>query len=97
MPQELASGADVTAFPAPEQLRFTRSLGFPAWFSKGVLLGFDAHELHHVYPAVPGYRLSEIAWEPPGRFPWWQWIRRVRRMPGEEFLFRNRDQTSADV
>ena len=83
VPQQLANGTTVAAHPAPEQVRFTRSLVFPAWFSKIVLLGFDAHELHHAYPAVPGYRLSSIDWEPPGRFVWWRWILRVRAMPGE--------------
>ena len=90
-------GRAVAAHPAPEQVPFTRSLVFPAWFSKLVLLGFDAHELHHAYPAVPGYRLSAIDWEPPGRFTWWRWILAARAMPGDDFLFKNRDQTGADV
>jgi fatty acid desaturase len=97
VPQKLSNHTAVSAHPATEQIPFTRSLVFPAWFSKGVLLGFDAHELHHAFPAVPGYRLSAIDWKPPGRFAWWRWILAVRRMQGEDFLFRNRNQTGADV
>lgn len=97
VPQKLSLGQPVSAFPAPEQAPFTRSLVFPAWISKVLLVGFDAHELHHVYPAVPGYRLSEIGWQPPNAHLWWRWMVRVRAMRGEDFLFKNRDQTGADV
>ena len=97
VPQKLSGGEDVPAHAAAAQVPFTRSLVFPAWFSRFVLVGFDAHELHHAYPAVPGYRLSEIDWEPPGRFDWLRWLVAVRSMRGEDFLFRNRDQTGMDV
>ena len=97
VPQHLSKGEPVAAHPAPDQVPFTRSLVFPPWFSKLILLGFDAHELHHAYPAVPGYRLSAIDWEPPGRFTWWRWILTARAMPGDVFLFQNRDQTGAKV
>jgi len=37
-----------------------------AWLS-AALLHFDAHELHHMYPFVPGYRLHGVAYTPAER------------------------------
>lgn len=95
IPQQLSHGETVRPFPTIEQEVFTRSLVFPAWLS-AVLLHIDAHELHHMYPFVPGYRLGGIAYETENEIGVWTWIRRARAMPGEIFLFHNRLETGAD-
>jgi fatty acid desaturase len=95
IPQQLSHGEPVRPFPTVEQEVFTRSLVFPAWLS-AVLLHIDAHELHHMYPFVPGYRLGGIAYETENEIDVWTWIRRARAMPGEIFLFHNRLETGAD-
>jgi omega-6 fatty acid desaturase (delta-12 desaturase) len=97
IPLRLARGEDVAPIPAPEQAPFTRSLRFPAWISIGLLTGFDAHELHHVYPFVPGPRLRAIPWTPPNEAPAWAWIRAAKRVPAEVFLFKNRDTSGLSV
>lgn len=96
VPLQLSNGEPVPAIGAPDQAVFTRSLRFPTWFSSAILLHFDAHELHHIYPYVPGYRLGAIDYAPGNDFHWWTWIRAVRRMPADVFLFSNRDE-SVDV
>jgi fatty acid desaturase len=50
-------------------------------------LHFDAHELHHLYPSVPGYLLRRIAYVPPNEESWRRWVREVKRMSGTRFLF----------
>jgi fatty acid desaturase len=97
VPLQLANGEPVAAIGARDQAVFTRSLRFPRWFSASILLHFDAHELHHMYPFVPGYRLGSIDYEPGNHFHWWTWISTVRRMPADVFLFSNRNDTGADV
>ncbi len=62
-----------------------------------MLLHFDAHELHHLYPAVPGYHLRSIPYQPPNEVAWWGWIRRARRMPAERFMFQNRHDTGESL
>jgi fatty acid desaturase len=62
-----------------------------------LLLHIDAHELHHMYPFVPGYRLGGIAYETENEIGVWTWVRRARAMPGELFLFHNRLETGADI
>lgn len=96
IPQQVSHGENVRPFPTIEQEVFTRSLVFPPWLSS-LLLHIDAHELHHMYPFVPGYHLSGITYETENEIDCWTWIRRARAMPGELFLFHNRLETGADI
>ncbi|MEP6733397.1 MAG: fatty acid desaturase [bacterium] len=96
VPQNVSDGSDVRPFPAIEQEVFTRSLVFPHWLSV-LLLHIDAHELHHMYPFVPGYKLGAISYETENEIECWTWIRRARALPGEVFLFQNRLETGADI
>ena len=96
IPQQLSGGADVRPFPTIEQEVFTRSLVFPRWLS-ALLLHIDAHELHHMYPFVPGYRLDAIPYDTENEIDVVTWTRRSRALPGEVFLFQNRLESGADV
>ena len=96
IPQQLSHGEEVRPFPTIEQEVFTRSLVFPRWLA-ALTLHIDAHELHHMYPFVPGYRLGAIEYETENEIDWWTWIRRARALPGEVFLFKNRLETGADI
>jgi acyl-lipid omega-6 desaturase (Delta-12 desaturase) len=96
IPQNISHGEAVRPFPTVEQEVYTRSLRFPAWLS-ALLLNIDAHELHHMYPFVPGYRLTAIPYDTGNEIWWWTWVRRARRLPGELFLFHNRLETGADL
>ena len=96
VPMGLSHGQDVIPHAAIDQEQFTRSLRFPAWLSR-LLLHFDAHELHHMYPFVPGYRLAEIPYSPANEVSCWRWIPAARGVPGEVLLFQNRHQSGYDV
>lgn len=86
MPTHLSHGETVRLFPPIEQGPFTRSLRLPPWLS-WLILHFDAHELHHLYPAVPGYLLRRIHYSPPNDVHWLTWLREVKAMSGSHFLF----------
>jgi acyl-lipid omega-6 desaturase (Delta-12 desaturase) len=96
VPMGLSHGVEVTPHAAIAQEQFTRSLRFPSWLS-ALLLHFDAHELHHMYPFVPGHRLAEISYSPANEVTGWRWIRAARAVPGEVLLFQNRTQSGYDV
>jgi fatty acid desaturase len=93
---EVSCGGRVAPHSAMDQERFTRSLRLPGVVSRAVL-HFDAHELHHMYPFVPGYRLRDIAYEPQNEIGWRQWVVAARRIPGDVLLFQNRQQTGFDL
>jgi fatty acid desaturase len=96
LPQNLSQGRQVPPFPALKQEIFTRSLVFPRWLS-ALLLHIDAHELHHMYPFVPGYRLRAICYDTRNQVDWLIWITRARALPGETLIFHNRLETGADI
>ena len=86
IPQQLSDGEPVRPFPTIEQEVFTRSLVFPRWLS-ALLLHIDAHELHHMYPFVPGYRLGGVPYETENEIGLWAWIRGARRCRASCFCF----------
>lgn len=92
IPQNVSGGASVPPFPALEQEPFTRSLRLPRAASAFVL-NFDAHELHHMYPFVPGYHLHRIAYVPGNEIGWRQWVRGAKQMRGDVLLFQNRRES----
>lgn len=96
LPQGVSGGESVRPYPAIEQAPFTRSLRLPSWAS-ALVLHFDAHELHHMYPFVPGYHLREIPYSPENEIGWWQWVTRAKRTPADVLLFENRLHTGLDV
>ena len=93
LPQKLSRGERVQPLSPEAQARHTRSLGFPRWFAQWVLFNFNAHELHHRFAAVPGYRLGELRAGAPNEVPWRTWLRAAKRLRGSVFVFQSRDET----
>jgi fatty acid desaturase len=96
MPQHVSHGAAVRPYPAIEQAPFTRSLKLPRVASV-LMLNFDAHELHHMFPFVPGYYLDRVPYTPPNSVGVWQWIAGAKRLKAEVLLFDNRLGTGLDL
>lgn len=46
--------------PAWQQHRGARSCMYPKWFAKYVVLNFNYHIEHHLFPDVPWYRLDQL-------------------------------------
>lgn len=93
IPQRVSAGRPVQPLRPTAQAQYTRSLRFPPWIAQWLLINFNAHELHHRYTAVPGYRLRELACMQPNEVDWYLWLRAAKRMRGSVFLFENRETT----
>ena len=96
IPTNLSQGEKVPPFPALEQEVFTRSLVMPSWLSK-MLLHIDAHELHHMYPFVPGYRLRDIPYDTRNEIDWRVWVKGARAVQGETLMFHNLTETGVNI
>jgi omega-6 fatty acid desaturase (delta-12 desaturase) len=96
IPQHVSRGASVRPYPSIEQAPFTRSLRLPRCAAV-LILNFDAHELHHMYPFVPGYHLHRIPYQPPNEIGWWRWVSSAKRTPADVLLFTNRLDTGLDI
>lgn len=91
--QRVSSGEPVKPFAPEQQASYTRSLRCPRGFARWVLFNFNAHELHHRYPGVPGYRLHAFDQAQANTVDWWEWLRAAKGMRGSVFLYENRDRT----
>jgi omega-6 fatty acid desaturase (delta-12 desaturase) len=96
LPVGLSHGRAVEPYRALAQEPFTRSLRLPAWLSR-IWLHFDAHELHHMYPFVPGLRLRDVGYVAANEVSWRHWVPAARAIPGEVFLFQSRNESGLDV
>lgn len=96
IPMQLSRGEQVSPFAPQEQEAFTRSLLFPLWFSRWILINLDAHELHHVHTSIPGYYLHLLGRQTQNGVTWWKWLLAAKRVPGDVLLYQNRNQTGFD-
>jgi fatty acid desaturase len=97
IPMQLSHGEPVAPFAPKDQEAFTRSLLFPLWFSRLILINLDAHELHHVHTSIPGYYLHLLGRETQNGVSWWKWLLAAKRVPGDVLLYQNRNQTGFDL
>jgi omega-6 fatty acid desaturase (delta-12 desaturase) len=49
-----------TKFPVWQQYQTARSCVYPKWFAKFVVLNFNFHIEHHMFPDVPWYHLDKL-------------------------------------
>jgi hypothetical protein len=50
-----------------------------------------------MYPRVPGYYLPRIDYATHNRVVWWRWLLKAKRVPGEVFLFQNRNESGFEI
>lgn len=93
VPQNFADGKDVRPIPVYEQDSFTRELVFPTWISNYILLNFDKHISHHIWPNIPCYHLHKVVFEKNNLVSGADWLLKVKKLPGDELLFLNRKDT----
>jgi fatty acid desaturase len=93
IPQDRAEGRKVAPIPYYEQDLYTRSVVFPKWISKWVLLYFDRHGVHHYFPSLPLYRLGDMQEPVRNQIAWWPWLRAAKKMPAHRLLLENSLQT----
>ncbi len=96
IPMGHSHGKSVEPYATIAQQPFTRSLRMPRWMSH-LALHFDQHELHHMYPFVPGYRLSDVPFSPDNQVSWRTWVPAARAVPGDVLLFQSRNESGFDV
>jgi O-methyltransferase involved in polyketide biosynthesis/fatty acid desaturase len=76
-----APGRTPRPLPHKEQEHLARTLVFPIWFARHVLLGFNYHSLHHERPGIAGHLLDDVPHTPTHVEGWWAWLTRAKRTP----------------
>jgi omega-6 fatty acid desaturase (delta-12 desaturase) len=75
------------------QDQFSRTLKMPKWFSKWILLGFNEHATHHIFPNLPGYNYHLIDESYPNTMHWSEWYKKSKSIPAATLLFKNNQET----
>lgn len=97
IPQKISAGQEVRPIPVYEQEIYTRALRFPPFISKFILLKFDFHIAHHIWPSIPCYYLDRVKAPATNSFIWWTWLKAVKGLPGDQILFSNREVTKWEI
>lgn len=97
IPQKLSNGQVVSPITVKEQDIYTRSLVFPKWVSRYILLSFDKHTLHHVLPRLACYHLITINYQFTQSIPWLNWLKKAKRTPAETLLFSDNSKTGLNI
>ena len=87
VPQKMSNGMVVDPISFREQDKYSRTLLFPAWIERFILLGFNNHIAHHLFPYIPGYRLHHIKIDSPGAENWREWLIWAKKTPAQILLF----------
>lgn len=86
IPQNHSHGDKVTAFQFREQDQYTRSLIFPRWMGKYIFLGFNNHIVHHLFPTMPGYYLTDVQIKNSNDINWPEWLKEAKSINGFDLL-----------
>jgi fatty acid desaturase len=85
--QMIALDEKVSMINFKDQDEYTRSLVFPKFIEKIILLGFNKHTLHHLIPTLPGYHLVDMDYVPEDAENWLTWLSMVKKTNGTELLY----------
>lgn len=97
IPQKFSQGSAVNPFSVKEQDQFTRTLIFPHWVSRYILLSFDRHTLHHVVPRLACYHLDGLDYQFSTSIHWKEWLVKAKQTPAEILLFSNNKETGLNL
>jgi omega-6 fatty acid desaturase (delta-12 desaturase) len=93
LPLRKTNGARVRPFALAAQDLFTRTIIFPAWIERWVVLHFTTHGVHHAHPQVAHYDLARIAFSSSHAILWWEWLRAAKRIPATQLLYQSSEDT----
>jgi acyl-lipid omega-6 desaturase (Delta-12 desaturase) len=97
IPMQQSGGQRVRPFSTRFQDRFTRSLTYPSFISKFVLLNFDKHALHHMFPNVPCYFLHLLQGKTENKIDAFRWLKIAKAQPAKKLLFQDRNSTKLHI
>lgn len=79
------------------QPAYTRSVIYPTWISKYILYHFDKHGLHHQFPGIPFYRLSELKAPEENTIYWLKWLKIAKQVPAHILIFKSVKETGISL
>jgi omega-6 fatty acid desaturase (delta-12 desaturase) len=97
LPLRKTQGARVTPFALAKQDLFSRTIIFPAWVERWVVLYFTTHGVHHAHPQVAHYDIARIPFSSSHAIRWSEWLRAAKRIPVMRLLYESSDDTGVFI
>lgn len=87
LPLDVANGASVNPKFLWEQDQYSHTMIFPEFATKWIVLGFNHHSLHHLFPRLPYYKSHLVPFEGTHTHDWKEWILKAKGMKATDLIF----------
>lgn len=82
-----------STYHVSEQDEFSRTLTMPEWISHWILIGFNKHAIHHIFPNLPGYNYHLVKEEFPNTMKATEWYKQSKKVDAATLLFKTKCET----
>lgn len=82
-----------SSYHVSEQDHFSRTLTMPEWISHWILIGFNKHAIHHIFPNLPGYNYHLVKEDFPNTMKATDWYRECKKVDASTLLFKTSSET----
>jgi fatty acid desaturase len=89
LPMDHSRGTSVAPKKLWEQDEFSHTVELPSWISRWIVLGFNYHSLHHLFPSMPYYRSSDITFRGKHTHEGWAWLKKAKAMKATELIYQS--------
>jgi fatty acid desaturase len=91
LPMDHSRGSEVSPKKLWEQDEYSHTVELPGWISRWIVLGFNYHSLHHLFPTMPYYHSGKIIFRGRHTHDGKSWILKAKGMKASELIYLTRD------
>lgn len=87
LPLDHSHGNEVRPKSFSEQDQYSHTTLMPEFVSRWIVLGFNHHALHHLFPALPYYHSHKVHYQGEHTHDWKEWLMKAKKMKASELIF----------
>jgi fatty acid desaturase len=91
LPMDHSKGSEVAPKRLWEQDEYSHTVEMPGWISRWIVLGFNYHSLHHLFPTMPYYHSNKIIFRGKHTQEGKAWLLKAKSMKASELIYLGRD------
>lgn len=87
IPMDHSEGKNVLPKKNHEQADYSHTMILPAFVSRWIILNFNHHALHHIFPKVPYYKTGKIPYTGKHTHHWKEWILKAKTSKVSDLIY----------
>jgi fatty acid desaturase len=87
LPMDHSRGSLVMPKRLWEQDQYSHTVELPYWMTRWLVLGFNHHALHHLFPTMPYYHSTRINFQGKHTHHGWKWLRKAKSMKATDLIY----------